>query len=326
MAASLRVAVVGGGIAGLALAATLDPRRFDVDLYEAEPDRAHLGAPLGLWPAARRALAAIGVAPPVESTGPARLHSIRGTAISPAGHAPIGLVARPALLAALDAAVPASVRRDHREVSDPASLDADLVVGADGVRSSVRPLVSARAAKRVETPYVALRGMRPAATEPGDAGEYWGRGLLFGLVPFGPEQDYWFTTHRSDIGAEPIDPAQLVEEARERFAAAAPVIRVVLAAAGPDTLATRIWVVPPMRRYLNGRYIVVGDAAHATTPNLGRGACDAVLDAVSLGAALNAESDLRRWQAKRVAATQAARVAARGLMSLATGPLLGRPR
>lgn len=58
-----RVAVVGGGIAGLALAAGLDPDRFEVVLHEAEPERKALGAPLGLWPSALKALARVGAEP-----------------------------------------------------------------------------------------------------------------------------------------------------------------------------------------------------------------------------------------------------------------------
>ncbi|WP_289231686.1 FAD-dependent monooxygenase [Barrientosiimonas endolithica] len=175
---------------------------------------------------------------------------------------------RPDLLAGLDAAVPPNVRRVEQAVADPGSLDADLVIGADGVRSVVRGLVHPRGAERVETPYVALRGVRPAAT-PSLAGEYWGRGLIFGLMPFGPsgsKREYWFTTHRSELGPEPLDVATVLAEARERFADAARVVRGALEQAGPDTIATRIWVAPPLPTYVRGRYVLVGDAAHAATP------------------------------------------------------------
>lgn len=315
-----RVAVVGGGIAGLALAAGLDPDRFEVVLHEAEPERKALGAPLGLWPSALKALARVGAEPKVEKPGAGRLYSITGRPLSPITRPGLLAVPRPELLAGLEAAVPPSVRRVEQAVADPASLDADLVVGADGVRSVVRGLVHPRAAERVETPYVALRGVRPAAT-PSLAGEYWGRGLIFGLMPFGPsgaKREYWFTTHRSDLGPEPLDAATVLAEARERFAGAARVVRGALEQAGPDTIATRLWVAPPLPTYVRGRYVVVGDAAHAATPNLGRGACDAIVDAVTLAEALNAEGDLRRWQAKRLPLTQAARATAGTVMRAVT--------
>ncbi|WP_048552985.1 FAD-dependent oxidoreductase, partial [Nostocoides japonicum] len=55
-----RVHIVGGGIAGLTLAAALDPDRFAVTLHEAQPERRDVGAVLGVWPSARRVLETLG--------------------------------------------------------------------------------------------------------------------------------------------------------------------------------------------------------------------------------------------------------------------------
>lgn len=217
-------------------------------------------------------------------------------------------------------AAPASGERARDLASD---LGVDLVVGADGVRSVVRGLVHPAAAERRETPYVVLRGMTATPLPAGAAGEYWGRDRLAGLVPLG-EGAYWFTTHRSaDPGTEPLDPAHVLAGVRARFADAAPAVREVLGRSDPaEVIATRLWVVRPMPRYARGRYVVVGDAAHAMTPNLGRGACDAIVDAVTLARALDgwtgeAPPSLRRWQARRLPVTQAARQASGGLMRLA---------
>lgn len=317
-----RIVVVGAGIAGLTLAAALDPARFEVTVYEAAPEREAVGAALGLWPAARRALARIGAAqglPNAPEPAAGALHRIGGRRLVSA-RTPLVMVSRPALLAALAAAVPEPVRRIPEAVTDPSELDAELVVGADGVRSVVRPLVDPRAAARHETPYVALRGMLGTPPHPRHVGEYWGGGLLFGLVPVGSGA-YWFTSHRSQLGPEPLDPAQVAAQARRLAAHAAPIVRETLACVDERTLATCIWVAPPMRRYARGRYVVIGDAAHAMTPNLGRGACDAIVDAATLAQALNSGSAgaLRVWQARRMPATQAARAGSAALMRLALG-------
>lgn len=312
-----RIAIVGGGIAGLTLAATLDERRFEVTLHEAQPERAVTGSALGIWGAARRVLRNLRTLRDVESRRiEAALHRIDGRRlVAGRGQGPL-MVDRPTLLAALDASVPASVRRVTAEVTDPESLDADLVIGADGVRSRVRGLVEPRAAERVSTPYLALRGIRSSTTTSADAGEYWGGGLLCGLVPIGGDRTYWFTTHRSEL-TEPLDVAQALDEARHRFGRAAPAVRQVLAEAGPDTLATALWVTPPMLTYARDRFVVIGDAAHAMLPNLGRGACSAIVDAATLAATLNSDRSLRRWQARRVPATQAARLGSAALMRVA---------
>ncbi|WP_131105656.1 FAD-dependent monooxygenase [Ornithinimicrobium sufpigmenti] len=354
-----RVAIVGGGIAGLTLAAALDLRRHEVTLFEEQPQRADAGAALALWPSAVRALDRIGVQiGQDEGDGvtevalpSAALFDLRtgdrlvGVPRRLPDHlsrraGALALVPRPTLLAALEDAVPDSVRRVHRAVTDPTTLDADLVVGADGVRSRVRALVHPPAAERRATPWLALRGIHPEPPLPGTVGEYWGPGGLAGITPLGAGT-YWFTTHRSTLGPEPLDVREALTEARERFADAAPAVRETLAAAltteltaeltteltaelttgltaaGPHTLATRLWLTPPMPRYARDRYVVIGDAAHATTPNLGRGAVDGILDAASLADTLNRGAGLGAWQLRRLPATQAVRTLAPLVMRLA---------
>lgn len=308
-----RVAIVGGGIAGLTLASALDSDAFDVTLYEAQPERTK-GAALGLWSGARTALADVGVRLPASTHADSGgLYRLDGARIATVRGPDIAMVMRPQLMDALEAAVPTSVRRVTAEVADPRELDADLVVGADGVRSRVRALVEPWAAERVETPYVTLRGIVPAGPRADDlrplVGEYWGAAAMFGLAPVG-DALYWFTGHRSRLGPEPLDVRAVLDEVGGLLGDAAPHVRTVIAEAGADTLATRLWVTRPMRRYVHERYVVIGDAAHAALPNVGRGASDAILDAVSLAQTLNTGGSLRGWQARRVPFTQAARVVA----------------
>ncbi len=329
-----RVSIVGGGIAGLSLAAALDPTRFDVTVHEAQPGRAATGAALGLWPSARRALGRLGVLDVVERSGGqvsgGYLHDLTGRPLLRAPDVGLLMVARPVLLDALRAALPSSTRLVTEEVLDPRDLDADLVIGADGVRSVVRGLVAPGAADRRATPWVALRGIRDGDVHSSEVGEYWGAGRLFGIVPLVDGRTYWFTAQPSVAGPEPLDPSAVLTEARLAFAGAAPVIRRLLREAGLDTLATRLWVAPPMYRYLRGRYAVIGDAAHAMAPNLGRGACDAIVDAVTLADALQggrrSGSRLWGWQARRVPLTQAARLASGRLMRVALAEAPRRDR
>ncbi|QFG70326.1 FAD-dependent oxidoreductase [Ornithinimicrobium pratense] len=335
-----RIAIVGGGIAGLTLAAALDQRRHEVTLFEEQPERAGAGAALALWPSAVRALDRIGVRIGVrighgEDAGAAK-SALSSAALFdldtgarlltvPRRAGSLALIPRPALLAALEDAVPDSVRRVHEAVTDPAALDADLVVGADGVRSRVRGLVHPPAAERRQTPWLALRGIHPEPPDMGSLGEYWGPARLAGIAPLGAGT-YWFTTHRSTLGPEPLDVREALAEARQRFADASLPVQETLAAAGPHTLATRLWLTPPLPRYARGRYVVVGDAAHATTPNLGRGAVDAILDAASLADTLNRGTGLRAWQLRRLPATQAARTLAPLVMRLALSESAAGPR
>lgn len=324
------VTIVGGGIAGLALAARLDPDRCAVEVIEAQPERSGAGSALVLWPAALRALNSLGVADrlrPHMALAPrqADLRRIDGT-VRVTGRPPaLRSLPRPPLLAALRRAVPDSVRFTTAEVHRPALLDGNLVVGADGVRSLVRELVAAPGrSQRIPTRWTALRGIASAsqlgaATPP--YGEAWGDGLLWGMAPVAGDRVYWFVTWGEDARPEPLDADAAVRRARERFAGAHPALQTALAGAGraAGTLATRLWQAPPLGRYVQDRYAVIGDAAHAALPNLGRGASDALTDALSLADTLNSGGALRLWQARRLPATQATRVAAAGLMRFATG-------
>lgn len=317
-----RVAIVGGGVAGLTLAAALDPRQFACTLHEAQPERSHGGAAFGIWRSAERALRSVGVAPPPSFPVGGALHHVSGRRLLPLPPVPIGLTERAALMTALGAALPSSVRVVHEQVTDPASLDADLVVGADGVRSVVRGLVDPAAAARRPTPYVATRGvLRGQPTTTGE-GEYWGRGLIFGRQRLNADDTYWFSAFRDDGAVEPLDPARVAADARRRFRGVAPLIERTLEAAGDDLLATRLWVAPALRRYHRDRFVLVGDAAHGATPNLGRGACSAILDAVSLARTLNDGRPVGAWQRRRLPVTQAERITAGAIMKVAASPRL----
>ena len=82
----------------------------------------------------------------------------------------------------------------------------------------------------------------------------------------------------------------------------------------------RVWTTPPLGSYVRGRVALIGDAAHAMTPNLGRGACEALVDAVTLAELLNSrplEEALAAYNRARHLRTQALRWASSAVMRLA---------
>ena len=170
------------------------------------------------------------------------------------------------------------------------------------------------------SPYLALRGIidEPVAGDTG--GEYWGRGELFGIAPASRNRTYWYASYRSDLGPGGIDVAAALDLTRRRFAGKAAGIGRVLAAATPEgTLAQRIWTVPALGRYARDGSVLVGDAAHGMTPNLGRGACEALIDAVTLAELLNSRplpEALKAYNRRRVLRSQALRVASSAMTRL----------
>jgi 2-polyprenyl-6-methoxyphenol hydroxylase-like FAD-dependent oxidoreductase len=266
------VDIIGGGIAGLALAGILDPGSFEVTIYEQRPELPTVGTTLAMWPEAQRALSELGILGAVRSRGAMiKTGALRRPSgeplLSMEGEGLLG-VSRPELLRLLDTAVPRSVRRVVGRVDHLPGV-AGLTVGADGVNSVVRrDLMGGQCAAR-PTPYLAVRGVVPGTPLPEDIGEYWGRGQIFGLAPAGSGSN-WYASYRSDLGPEKVDVAEALDVTRNRYANHSRAVQDVLATATPDTsLAQRIWISPPLTRYARGNVVLVGDAAHAMTPTWG---------------------------------------------------------
>jgi 2-polyprenyl-6-methoxyphenol hydroxylase-like FAD-dependent oxidoreductase len=317
------ISIVGGGIAGLALASCLDQNRFEVTVYEKRPELPTVGNALGMWPNAQRVLARLGVldearaASPVIGSG-----SLRNGAGEPWVTVNAGdmfAISRIDLLRLLDAAVPGTVRRvtDHVQAL-PAH--GGLVVGADGVHSLVRREVWGTRTAAKLTPYLALRGTLPSTVSPDVVGEYWGRGDLFGIAASRSGM-FWYASYRSGLGPFGIGVTSALEQARERYAGHAPAIRQVLAAATPEAcLVQRVWTTPHLNSFVRGRTVLIGDAAHAMAPTLGRGACESLVDAVTLADLLNTlpeEQALQAYDRRRRLRTRALSLASSALARVA---------
>ncbi|MDQ0754824.1 FAD-dependent monooxygenase [Arthrobacter sp. B3I4] len=317
------ISVVGGGIAGLALAARLDPGRFRVTVHEAREEPPRVETSLAMWPEAQRALEKIGILSAVAAAGAdfgrMALRDGSGAVLLEAGAPGVIGVSRADLLRLLDVAVPGSVARAYGTVATlPAS---GLVVGADGVHSVVRRNVWGARARARLSPYLALRGIIEAPVSPDGGGEYWGRGQLFGILPASGGRTYWYASYRSALGPSGVDVEEALELTRAHFRGRVGDIDSILAAVTPETtLAQRIWTVPYPGSYHRGGAVLVGDAAHGMAPNLGRGACEALIDAVTLADLLNAgpvPAALQAYSRRRLLRSQALRLASSAMVRLA---------
>ena len=326
------ITILGGGVAGLTLAATLDPAVHDVTIVERRPGYSRVPTAFGIWPFALAALERIALADGLRECG---LLLTSGVITADSARRPVTmtkedantwLITRPALLQLLDEAVPAGVGRVEHHVVDPAALEGDLVVAADGARSVVRSRVWGDEPR--DTGVVAIRGMleTPPPTRRDQMYEFWGDGMLAGVAP-NPLGDRvgtnWYVSARR--GAE--SPEDALTWAREAYAQFPELVRGTLAAATPErTVVNMILESPRARRVVKDRYVLIGDSAHAMSPNLGRGACEAMVDAIVLGEALNQHGldGVRDYERARRRAGQRTRMAAGAAMRLALAPRMGR--
>lgn len=175
---------------------------------------------------------------------------------------------------------------------------------------------------------VAIRGVldTPPDMQLDQMWEFWGDGMLFGLGPnrlphgFGTN---WYASARRGEGS----PAEALAWACDAYAGFPEPVRATLAAATPaQTVVNTILESRRPRWLVRGRYVLVGDAAHAMSPNLGRGACEAMVDAVVLGEALNKHGPrgAGRYDRARRRAGQRTRVAAAMARQVALSPRLSR--
>jgi FAD-dependent urate hydroxylase len=322
--AGVQVLVVGAGIAGLAAARTLSQWGATVEMVERAPGQARHGAGIYLPGNAVRALDALGLATQVAARGMAiqrqQVADHRGRPLFGfdtddvwdrvgASLAVHRADLHEALLSGAKdvpirwACAPLSIEDTPQDVrvrfSDGTDGRYDLVVGADGVHSAVRRLVFGGGAHRFVGQYA-----RRFVTAWPDAAPVWslmlGRRAVFLTIPVGGGQVYCYVD-------EPLtdSPAPL-RDLLAGFAEPVPTLLHSLAAreaaiqGGPNEE-----VVPgPWSR---GLVLLVGDAAHATSPNMAEGAGMAFEDALVLPEALSAAASipeaLRAFERRRRART-----------------------
>ena len=310
--------VVGGGIGGLSAACALRLAGWQVRLLEHAERLEPLGAGITLWPNAMHALNVLGVrlAAGGSRPGPGGLRTSSGRWLSrsdSSGYAarygaPLTAVHRGDLQQALLEALPPAtvttgvhvigIDQDDMGVTVEHSggrSRAAVVVLADGLASGTRHFVTGAMTEPRYAGYTAWRGVTDGdAAELGVVGttESWGSGQRFGLVPLADGRTYWFATANAPQRQRAPDSEHA--EMLRRFAGwHAPIEQVIADTEARSVLRHDVYDLRPgLRTFVRGRVVLLGDAAHAMTPNLGQGACQALEDSATLGALLRPGVDL----------------------------------
>jgi 2-polyprenyl-6-methoxyphenol hydroxylase-like FAD-dependent oxidoreductase len=157
----------------------------------------------------------------------------------------------------------------------------DLVIGADGLRSRVRELVFGDV-PLAYSGYTCWRLVVGSPIAMPEMCEMWGRGKRFGIASIGGDRLYCFAVANAPRG-EADPPDGRVERFRARFASfGAQVPEILRAVAEPDELIHNDLEELPPVPWHRGRVVLIGDAAHAMTPNMGQGAAMALEDSAVL--------------------------------------------
>jgi 2-polyprenyl-6-methoxyphenol hydroxylase-like FAD-dependent oxidoreductase len=346
------VVVIGAGLGGLAAALAAHRAGHAVTVLERSAELRETGAGIGLMPNGVRALDALGLggavrelAVPLPDGGGLRdrhgraLLAVDQAALAGRAGAPLVVVDRTWLHRQLAAALPADAVRTGAAVSAvhgdggrvriegaDAAADADLAVVADGAGSRLRAGLFPGHPGLEGSGECAARAFAAAGTvaEP-VAGELLDRrtGERFGCLPLADGRTYWYATW-SAARSVPADPLGRLAALRARHADWHPTVGALLAATDPAAVhvAETVRLVAPLPVLAVGRIALLGDAAHAMTPDLGQGGCQAFEDAATLGALLAAAGPadvpavLRRYDASRRPRTTALQRQARRMNRL----------
>lgn len=333
--------VIGGGIGGLAAAIGLHRVGWDVTVLERASTLADAGAGISLAANGVRALDELGVGRAVRDASRGqysggtrtprggRLARMDGAALEKAVGTPIMGIPRSTLHRLLREALPAGslVIGSEATTVEPAGpgkvhvghsttvLEADLVVAADGIGSKVRSRLFPGHPGPVYSGSTVLRAITDHAVDLCTDFELtWGRGAEFGHIAFLDGRAEWHAVLSLPSGTRFADP---LAEIRRRFHTWHDPIPALLDATRADTVLHHDVneLRTPLPAYTVGRIVLLGDAAHAMTPNLGQGACQALEDAVTLAASLRAETTveaaLARYDAERRPRSQTVARAAR---------------
>jgi 2-polyprenyl-6-methoxyphenol hydroxylase-like FAD-dependent oxidoreductase len=326
-----KIVIIGAGLAGLTAAVALARKGLQAEVYEQAPELKEVGAGVGLWGNAFRALEAIGLAGDVERLA----GGFAGSGVKRpdgswllyepcavvrkrfgAGFAAVHRAELHRLLASqLD---PSTIHlgarctgfRDTGDVvrarfEDGREVTADLLVGADGAHSVVRTMLLGPSPLRYRG-YTTVGGLTPAGSVPlpSDSSETWGHGIRFGLARTSGERVVWYAVWKAPAGGH--GEGGSADHLLRLFGHWHEPIRAVIEATPPHTTVRKdVYDRLPTRTWTRGRVALLGDAIHLMTPDLGQGACQAMVDAVTLADCLAEPGGLqaalvnyqrRRWR------------------------------
>jgi 2-polyprenyl-6-methoxyphenol hydroxylase-like FAD-dependent oxidoreductase len=323
----VKVLVVGGGIGGLALCAALRNDGHEVEVYERAAALEQVGAGLSLAPNALAALDRLGVGDEVRRRGGVAgtiyVRNRDGTVLSEIDAAGrewevVGVHRADLQDVLLRAAGEVRLGTDVTgfgsdgksvavQLANGDAREGDVLVGADGIRSTVRAQLKGDEPLR----FAGYFGWRAAiefddATLRGRFSETWGPRVRVGLITLGAARLYWFVSERGrESDPLPPDTSAYLRDLLHAWHEPIPAV----AAATPASALTRLPIHDrrPAKEWGRGRVTLLGDAAHPMTPNLGQGAAQALEDAVVLREALrreqNAVAALRAYEAARIPRT-----------------------
>jgi 2-polyprenyl-6-methoxyphenol hydroxylase-like FAD-dependent oxidoreductase len=329
-------AIVGAGIGGLTLAIALHRKGLNVNVFENAPAIKPLGAGLTLAGNAVKALMEIGIGDSVLREGKVMktilIKNAKGTTLASTNAEKLTqkyktinnfaihrgdlhrvlLKEFPSANITLDKGC-VDIRKNNSEMvltfSDGTQASADYVIACDGIHSVIRKKYLPKSTTRYAgyTCWRAVIDHIPPSVNLEETVEYWGHGSRFGIVPLTNNRLYWFACLNAPQGNHIMRKFSIDDLLVHFGTYETPVVDILKGTRNEQLIWGDILDIAPIKRFVFDNVVLLGDAAHATTPNLGQGACMAIEDAAVLSNCLedydSVEEAFRQFERKRITRT-----------------------
>jgi len=311
----MKIAIIGGGIAGLTTGLALAKLGMDSIIYEKAETLNEIGAGIWLQPNAMKVLQWLGIANKIRQHG----CTLNNMEITYPNLVPVKKIAEETVeddslrtvaihRGVLQKILHEALRENTKLVLDKSfnSLAAagedlqlnfnnyqatyDLLIGADGIHSRVRSHVVTESELRNSGQYCWRGIAHYTLPQPlqNMGKEAWGKGIRFGFSALSNDSVYWFAVANYKPSLENYKPTELAN----LFQSFHPVVNELIR----NTTAIHTTTLQDLKRlphWQNGKNIcLIGDAAHATSPNMGQGAGQGIEDAYYLSNQLNQQKPL----------------------------------
>lgn len=307
----MKAIIIGAGIGGLTTALALQQRGISFEIYEAAPELRPIGAGIWLGGNAMNVYERLGMADILKANAvfleSVYIRDITGRLLQHVDNLEIKrlfgngthAIHRGTLQQILADAVKAPIhlgkrcKAVHGNVvlfEDGSTATGDLIIGADGIRSVVREQCVTQAQYRYsgQTCWRAIVDMTLPQAEQVSSGEVWSAkgGVRASYSQVGPNQVYLWVTKAMPAGNK-FSNEEAYAFIKKQLAGFSPQTQKVAERMRPEALIHGdLYDIKPISGWYKNNVVLLGDAAHATTPNLGQGASQAIEDAYILAACL----------------------------------------
>ncbi len=329
----LKAIVIGAGMAGLAAGIALRQAGYEVEIYEKTSKLRPAGAGISLWSNGIKILNKLGLGQEVAAIGgqmnrmeyrnhkdEVLNHVNLMPLVEKVGQRPYPVSRTDLQQMMLKAFGEADVRMGMRCVEvkqdadsataifeDGSTATGDIVIGADGIHSIVRTYLNGGKVEPRYAGYVNWNGLVEASPDLAESDVwviYVGEGKRASMMPVGGNRFYFFFGCPKPKGTK-SSPENIRAELKETFAGWAQPVQNLIEKLDPEQVnRLEISDIDPLPQLVKGRIALVGDSAHATTPTLGQGGCQAMEDAEVLcrylvTTNLSVEDALKRYETER---------------------------